>query len=136
MLPGFHGPLISEFFLEQHLADSATGDGSHEAIRHDLLNWRRRTASLGPASSLRTLVEASAEPLLRALGFGELRHVEFGPDAVIATLSAGSDPVALVVTGWGQRLEPHWRFAVVHSRRRDLSWCLLFNGTHLRLVEA
>ena len=42
----------------------------------------------------------------------------------------------LVVTHWGERLDPWWRVSVVEAGRRGASWCLLFNGTHIRLLNA
>ena len=40
------------------------------------------------------------------------------------------------MAGWGARLDPFWRPAVVEAGRRGASWCVLFNGTHVRLVNA
>src|SRR5262249_38205077 len=53
-----------------------------------------------------------------------------------ATLRADGTVVALVVTRWGERLDAWWRPAVVDARCRGASWCLLFNGTQIRLLNA
>ena len=43
--------------------------------------------------------------------------------------------VALLVAAWGERLDPLWRVAVTQAMRRFASWAILFNGTHLRIVD-
>src|SRR5262249_46840365 len=54
----------------------------------------------------------------------------------VATLRGGSVPTALLVAPWGDRLGPFWRTAVTQAIARSAPWCLLFNGTHLRTVDA
>src|SRR5207302_1639144 len=44
--------------------------------------------------------------------------------------------VVLLVTHWGERFDPLWRVAVIEAARRAASWCVLFNGTHVRLLNA
>ncbi len=44
-------------------------------------------------------------------------------------------PVALVVVRWGERLDPMWRHGLAEAVARGASWCLLFNGTHVRLIQ-
>jgi hypothetical protein len=44
--------------------------------------------------------------------------------------------VAVIVTRWGERLDPLWRDAVTEGIKRSAAWCLLFNGVRLRLVDA
>ena len=134
MLPGFGGHLISESFLERFLADRpATGVDERRA---DLVRWQRQMRSLGPASSLRGLFEHGAEPLIVAVGLARPTGVEIGTDFVLASLSAGSERLTLIVAHWGARLDPLWRPAVVEAGRQGAAWCLLFNGTHLRLICA
>ena len=65
-----------------------------------------------------------------------MADVDIFDDAAVATLRSDGGGVAMVVTNWGERLDPWWRLAVVEAGRRGASWCLLFNGTHLRLVNA
>ena len=134
MLPGFSGHLISESFIERHLGSSLT-NGSSEPGRHRLLRCRALSASLGPASSLRALLEAGAAPLFRELGFAGPVSVVPLKGTLAATLSTGSEPVALIVAPWGQRLDGSWRGAVVYAREQAASWCLLFNGIHARVIE-
>ena len=49
---------------------------------------------------------------------------------------AASHPVVLAACGWGERLDPLWRVAIVHAQGQAARWALLFNGTELRLVDA
>ena len=81
------------------------------------------------------MVEQGALPLVLALGFDGLRDLHVGAHGAAATLGSPLSPVALVVTGWGERLEPCWRQAVADAHRRGATWSLLFNGLHARLVE-
>ncbi len=134
MLPGFSGHLISESFLERCL-ESSLASGSSEPGRHRLSRCRERASSLGPASSLRALLEAGATPFFRELGFVGPIGVESLKSTLAATLSNGSTPIALIVAPWGQRLDALWRDAVVYARRQEASWCLLFNGIHARVIE-
>lgn len=136
MLPGFSGHLISESFLERHIDGSTPRAASIDDFRRKLAQCRVRAQSLGPASSLRALLEVGATPLLRELGFSKIADVDALDGALVATLSGASTPLVLVVTSWGERLDPYWRPAVVASRRRGAAWCILFNGIHARIVQA
>ena len=133
MLPGITGHLFSESFLEQHLADNPSVISPLE--RRELLMWRTTCASLGPASAIRTLVEVGAAPLVRALGFAGLERIEITADSSAATITGPTPPLTLIVVRWGERLDPLWRLAFQESHQRTASWCLLFNGTHVRLIE-
>jgi len=151
MLPGFGGHLVSEFFIESRLAagpddpgESGESDGfdANRAaiVRRQLVRWRRGCRSLGPASSVRALLETGAAPLVEALGFDPPSFVEsleqVDPPVAVAIVGAGSHGVVLLVAPWGERLDPLWRPAVTQAIRRSASWCLLFNGTHLRSICA
>jgi hypothetical protein len=142
MLPGFAGHLVSESFLEGELrTTNPFGDGSLERSRRGLASWRTGCGDLGPASTPRTLLQAGASPLLALLGFDAPTRVDFVGRAVAATIhKRGGDPllspVALLVTPWGERLDPLWRIAVTQGMHRAAVWCLLFNGVRLRIVDA
>jgi hypothetical protein len=138
MLSGFAGHLVSEFYLEQSAGELA-GDRSQpaaERVRRDLAVWRRRCRSLGPASGVRAMLDVGASPLVEVLGFDPPAAVTPIGNAVAATLRADAGVAALLVTPWGERLDPLWRPAVVEAGRRSAAWCLVFNGTTIRLVDA
>jgi hypothetical protein len=149
MLPGFGGHLISEDFLERAgipdvlgrtaatRADTTAGaDLSVRPSQRLLANWQRSCGGLGPASSLRTMLEVGAAPLASTLGFAPPSAITSLKDALAVTLHAGSQSVVLIVTAWGAPLDPVWRVAVTESVRRGAIWCLLFNGVALRVVDA
>jgi hypothetical protein len=134
MIAGFSGRLIAEQFLEEQIARFP----QPSQVPGFIDGYRKRREGqrlLGPASSVRTVLEAAATPIAEWLGFG-VADVEFLGNAAAASLRADGVVVALLVTGWGDRLDPWWRVAVVDGRRRGASWCLLFNGTHVRLLNA
>jgi hypothetical protein len=139
MLPGFNGHLVSEFFLESRLAGvgDALAFGEAERARPVFIDWRRRCGRFGPASSVQAMLEAAAVPLFEALGFDAPADAEYAdPRMASAMLRSGRHPVGLIVAPWAERLDPFWRTAVAHAVTRSASWCFLFNGTHLRVVDA
>src|SRR2546425_1372327 len=70
---------------------------------------------------------SAASDLARAAGARRSRLKAARPD---------SHNVALLVAAWGERLDALWRVAVTQAMRRFASWGLLFNGTHLRIVDS
>ena len=138
MLPGFVGHLVSECFLETELSAHPSESLRPEAelARGRLTQSRTSCAWLGPASSVQALLETAAVPLVQALGFDPPSRVAAARECTVATIAAGGQPVVLVVTSWGERLDRHWRVAVSESLRRSAAWALLFNGTHVRIVDA
>jgi hypothetical protein len=135
MLIGFGGHLVSEHVLERRVDTHADGQMSNRT-RTALVRWRTNQQLLGPASSVRTMLEAAATPFVRLLGFPPPTDIAVGDDVCAATLPARSTPVAIVVSRWGERLDPLWRRATLEATARGAAWCLLFNGTHVRLVHA
>jgi hypothetical protein len=136
MLPGLSGHLVSESFLEGELSKAARPGSGADAGRRDLVRWWRSCGWLGPASGVRTLFEAAAVPLVETLGFERPTAVEPLDSLLIGTIRGDTQPIALLVTGWGERLDALWRIAVTQAMRRSATWSILFNGTHLRLVLA
>src|SRR5437016_3580426 len=136
MLPGFHGHLISECFLESQLQkDAEHRDTAY--VRRRLAAWRRPCRSLGPSSSALAIFEVAGAPLLHALGFASPSDVEVHDGGLVsATVGRGSPRIGLLVAPWGNRLDALWRPAVIDAAHRSAAWCLLFNGTHLRIVDA
>jgi hypothetical protein len=138
MLAGFGGHLLSEHVLELAVSDPRSDTHVSRIPLAALHEWQRRLQSLGPASSLRAMLDVAADPFVRALGFDEgATEIRLERSALVATLRASRrTPVVLVVTVWGERLDPLWRTAIVEASLRQASWCLLFSGTHIRLLDA
>jgi Eco57I restriction-modification methylase len=135
MLAGLSGHLLSHAFLEALVRANPPAAAS-TAASPALAVWRSRAVRCGPASTLRMLLQDGAAPLTHALGFDAPSDVRDSPAALTATLRHDRDIAALVVAPFGDRLEPLWRLAVTEAMRRSANWCLLFNGTHLRIVDA
>jgi hypothetical protein len=134
MIPGFAGHLLSESFLEEKLL---SGRDATDVIAWRLFtDARRRGQSLGPASSLRAMLNLGVGPVAESLGFRAPRDVEIDRMLLVATLDAGSEPIVFIVAGWNQPLELLWRVGVTQAVRRSLRWCALFNGSALRLIDA
>src|SRR4051812_11376818 len=133
MLPGIDGHLLSSAFIEQLLPPGANADGA--AAHRALSEWRRRCTDLGPTSPMRTILQA-AGPLFAVLGFEPASRIEPADPALAATLPSAGGAVALLVIPWGDVRDPLWRVAVTQAARRDAAWCLIFNGLHLRIVDA
>ena len=137
MVPGLGGHLVSEVFLETLLSTSGALDGDRARAR--LAYLRRQCASLGPATSPRALLETAAAPMVDLLGFEPPTDIAVVDAVVAATIfkapRADSHNLALLVAPWGERLDPLWRVAVTEAMRRFASWGILFNGTHLRIVD-
>ena len=136
MLAGFAGHLISETFLEMQVAHPFAPDAAVDHRRRQLLAWAHRATPLGPSSSLRAMLQVGAAPLARALGFEPPEAVESHETMLTATVRGPSGHAALLVTAWGHRLDPMWRTAVNEAGRRAAIWRLLFNGTHVRIIDA
>jgi len=136
VLPGLAGHLVSECFLESELSGTAAVQPEIERARQRLGRWRRGCEWLGPASTVRTLYEAAAMSLVDALGFEVPSQTVNAHGCVVATIRSDRERVVLLVTAWGERLDPLWRVALTESIERGASWSMLFNGTHLRLIDA
>ena len=131
MVAGVSGHLISSDLL----ADRVRARTCDVRTRRRLIDWRARCASLGPAASLRAMIEVGVEPFVRILGFAGLADIRYDEHRASGVLVARR-PVALLATPWGDPLEPMWRPAVVASRHLGAEWCVLFNGQTVRLVDA
>ncbi len=92
---------------------------------------------------MRTIFDAGAVPLAEALGFAPPAQITPVDSMLAATLTTIGGPqrahaatVALLVAPWGTRLDSLWRAAVTEAMRRAADWCLLFDGSRLRVVDA
>jgi hypothetical protein len=133
MTAGLAGHLLSKSFLEGRI--QAAGAVDTHAWRR-FVDARHFGDALGPASSLRSILESGAVPLVRAIGFEPPQQVERVDTVLIATLPAGADGVALIVASWGEPLDLLSRTGIRQATSRSTRWCALFNGTHFRLIDA
>ncbi len=82
------------------------------------------------------MLDAGVAPLLDALGFGAPIDVEASPQLLVATLATRARLAVVAVAPWGSPLHLYWRAGAEHATRRGVRWCVLSNGTALRLVDA
>jgi hypothetical protein len=82
------------------------------------------------------LADVAAAPLATILGYTLRCATSLTETTWIAVLDAGDVVAPLVVTTWGGSVDSAWRVAVRHSLALHARWCLLFNGTHLRVLDA
>lgn len=137
MLAGFDGQLLSEHVLEEAATRAQSHGWLDRSALRALRDWLECHHRLGPASSLRAVLDVAAEPLVRILGYDlGATEIALSKRVIVSTLRAGgSTPVLLVVTFWGERLDAMRTLAVAEAARRAANWCLLFSGTHLRLLD-
>lgn len=147
MIPGIAGQLIPAACLERWLTvdavpPSSSGSDSGKATlvcqqaHRRFLAWRRDSARLGPASSLRVLAEIGAGPLVRILGFDPAGTCESLGDVLVMDLLAAGLRTPCVIGAWGVGLERVWREAARAGRARSVRWGLFFSGTRFGLMDA
>ena len=133
MIPGVRGQLISGAYLEQRAAAASQPSGAANAIASALSS---AVQSIGPATSVRALLQSAGAPLTTALGFSPPTNLRETPFGLVATIGDGPRPLPLLVAPFGERLDPLWRHAALAARERSADWALLYNGTTLRLIDA
>jgi len=136
MTAGIRGHLVAQSVLASFVEALANRPGDTDRVRRRLAAWRRRTWHLGPASSVRTLLESGAAPFLESLTFDPPRVIAEPEHMIVASVACGDGQLLLVVVPWGERFEHLWRSAVVEAVKRGGRWVLLFNGCGVRLLDA
>lgn len=134
------GRLVSSFFLDEQLPSLFAGrlgePARGDAFRQFGLWWARAQRMLGPASSVRALHDAGADPLMTLLGFTVGPSTVFADvPAVLAPLGGSGVSAVLIVTLWQQDPAVAWR-GIRQRARVDARWVVCFNGTALRLLDA
>ena len=140
MLTGLTGSLLSHYFAERLLQAEFTGrlgEASFAEARRRLLRWKRELASqLGPASSVRAVMDLAAAPLMEILGFVVHRGEPLGDGLHRVLLTCGEARLALVAGHWSDSPDRLWRRTVRTGIDFDTDWCLCTNGRELRLVDS
>ena len=119
MIEGVSGSLVSHDYAERLLGAAFAGrlgERSRDHARRFIRSWWRRDGScLGPASSLRSVFDLGAAPLVGALGFSarQPREVSRGT-LLIADAVSASITVPLLVGPWGAGLDSLWILFVCH----------------------
>lgn len=142
MIPGLHGPLISQDFAERGLPRAFAGrlgEDERAAAARWFRLWRDQVQrTLGPASGIRTLFDCGAVPLLERLGFraAGIRLLGSGGAGLARIESVSGSVAGLIVVPWEVDLGRVWQDAVTEGLALETRWCLCFNGVRLRLVDA
>ncbi len=134
MLPGIAGRLIAEAGLEQRLGTrpvEAAVLEAHRSFRH----WRLRGAQLGPASSLRAMSEVGAGPLALVLGYVPSAYSTQAGSVAVLDLVTSTSRIPCLVCTWAARMDPLWRSGALAGLSHGSRWGLMFNGTHLRVLD-
>ena len=134
-MSGYEGRLLAASFVEgrsAHPRMRAAGMDLQPALRA----WAARARHLGPASPMRALVEVGLLPLLMLLGIEGGGPEDLAADRAWHRCRAHGVTVSALVVPWGAPLDGLSREAIVRASRCGATWCLAFNGTHLRLLHA
>ena len=141
MLAGLTGSLITHHFAERVLRQEFAGrlgEISLPPAERAFAHWWQTVAEpqLGPASSIRSIWDLAAIPLIELLGFTAAPAVSDGTDTRYAPLTASGTRVALVAATWNASLDNLWRKSARHAIGLDTDWVLCTNGRELRLVDS
>ena len=134
MTAAVRGRLITASFAQEVLPTLAGVEPPPPRLERELDAWRRRCeATLGPASSVRTICDTAFTPLLRILGFDATAHVERD----VAWLKGPAQDCWIgVAVHWNEPLARAWRSVVQQAIGNDVRWCFCCNGAALRIVDA
>ena len=139
MLAGLSGSLVSHYFAERILSDEFAGrlgEVSCSAAERAFLRWWHREASqLGPASSIRSIWDLGAAPLVELLGFATPYPSQGRDNVRHALLTSAGGGVALFAATWDVSLDTVWRDATRRGIAVDAFWALCTNGRELRLLD-
>src|SRR3954469_966279 len=136
MPAGLSGSLLSASFLDGRLRAIDVDPRTHLQTGRQFAAARRAAGALGPSSSLRSMLDAGAAPIIDAFGFGTPQDVERVGAVLASTVTAGNDRIALIVAPWADPLDLLPSVALRQATLRSARWCALFNGTQLRLMDA
>ncbi len=136
------GTLLPEHFVNHTLRIRFVGrlgeDTRPLASRRFARWWQRCDQRTGPATALRTLVEAHAVPMFAILGFrvDDVAVDERRRRAVARATAARSVSVPLLFVGWQEDLDRTWRDAVGEGVAAGARWAICWNARELRIVDA
>src|SRR5918994_5174529 len=139
MLAGLSGSLVSHYFAERVLSEEfagRVGDASLAAAHKAFVRWWHADACrLGPASSVRSIWDVAAAPLVEMLGFGARPPTGDGPHVRHSLLTSTNSRIGLVASTWDISLDNLWRGAARRGIGLDAAWVFCTNGRELRLVD-
>lgn len=136
MLPGISGTLLARTFLEREIRARLTRNPETPSDQVWLQRWWRRiTTGLGPASSVRAIVDTGALPLLEHLGY-EIQRLEPLGAGISGLAASEHSRIAVRIAPWLSDLEREWRDTIRAGRIGDAQWGVIFSGRKIRIVDA
>jgi hypothetical protein len=136
VIPGLRGRLVTASFARDLLHTLPGAEPVPPSVHRTLDVWFQRVdATLGPASSVRSVADVAVIPLLQILGYTVGGRVESGDVCTLHIAPAGATQLAAFVVRWGEPMESAWRAAVLSSVAVDARWVLCCNGSTLRILD-
>ena len=135
------GPLtfVSGSLLASSLFDAPSqGRGGDDRHAQALLRiWQSAERRLGPASGATAVLDAVTRPVAAWLGFAlPPAHLLRTRAAITGVLTAASMRIAVVTLPWQASLDGAWAAALATGATTMSRWCVMVNGTTVRLVDA
>jgi hypothetical protein len=129
------GRLIAGSFARDLLKSSPLARDVPPAVVRRLERWAERVdGELGPASSVRAVVDAAVLPLFEILGYVVMTRHDERTHAVLE-LSAAGTPLLALVAGGDLSLDALWRVGVRSAIAARTRWVFCCNGYATRVVD-
>lgn len=130
------GRLISASFAETALHTLPGAGAPPSQVARAIEAWaERRETTLGPASSVRAIVDVAIIPLLTLLGFVVHRRMDSRARALLDACRSPGVVVPVLVVPWAEPLDSAWRAVTLDSVRADARWGMCSNGVSLRIID-
>ena len=137
MIAGVSGRLLTASFIETELDALAGHTAPSDDVIRALEGWSaRREATFGPASSVRSIADGIALPLLKLLGYSVATRIDRHESVRVDASFCGRSILPVTVLGWDESLEGAWRQSVLEAVGTDERWSVVITGTSLRIVDA
>ena len=123
MIAGIRGRLITISFAETELPAIAGDRTPPRDTLRAIDEWSaRRDAAFGAASSVRSITDGIAIPLLKILGFTVSRRADGNDCARLEAGCRGAPLAPVTVFGWDHPLDAAWRESILDAVRADERW--------------
>lgn len=105
-------------------------------VEHAIASWAtRRSAVLGPASSVRAVTDTAVIPLLAILGLTTVGRRDADGVCQLEAAWRQRTVAPIIVVPWAESLDSAWRLVVRRGIHSDARWCFSCNGKALRIVD-
>jgi len=126
MIAGVSGRLLTASFIETELDALAGHTAPSDDVIRALEGWSaRREATFGPASSVRSIADGIALPLLKLLGYSVATRIDRHESVRVDASFCGRSILPVTVLGWDESLEGAWRQSVLEAVGTDERWSVV-----------